>query len=84
MKHNDLYDVVSSFYDFLTDRQFLVFCLMFGYNDWGITLSKGELATLLNVRQSTIESTYQAILDKCSQRQFKPLLDELQRYRIEY
>ena len=82
MTDTALTTLVESFYDYLTDNQLIVFCLMFGYNDRGLTLSKKDLSDLLQVSQTTVDATYKALLDKLSQKTFRPLLDELNNYEI--
>lgn len=71
---------VRDFYASLTDRQLLIFCLLYGFNYRGICLKESEIATLINSKQSTIKQTIKTIGHKLSQPRFRLLLSELNNY----
>jgi DNA-directed RNA polymerase sigma subunit (sigma70/sigma32) len=76
----EIRDTVRDFYDTLTDRQLAIFCLSFGYNARGITLTLTEIAKALNTKVPTVFQANEQIIYKLSQPQFRPLLEQLGNY----
>ena len=73
-------ELVNDFLSILSDRQFIVFCLYYGYNELGLSLTLTELADFLKSKPSTISQCLDTITHKLSMPCFKELVEELANY----
>jgi hypothetical protein len=68
---------IQSFYQHLTDKQFLVFTGFYGLNSRGLHLMNSELSALLGVSAPSISQIKRDVENKLSAPQYRAIVDGL-------
>lgn len=73
-------EIAKKFVDILTDDQLIIFCLHYGFNERGITLTLTELSNLTGKKISTVSQTLDTINYKISMSSFSELVNKMAEY----